>query len=169
MMIKLLQSLTWLALAVGLITVGVTYGQADSPFAFSIILLPLVFWVAGERTQRNGLTNSAFILTMLLITVAALRQQNATLLIVSTLGIFCGWDLHAFGRRLDQYDDIINQATLLRFHLQTLLIIIIITLIITLIIFNATLNVGLGWSIALGIALILGFSQAVRFLRESDL
>lgn len=166
---KALQLAMWIAFFVALICVGVTYAQSGSPEALLLVIPPLAFWLSGQRWQRDGLINFTFFVMMLLIAVAAFSQPNATLLITATIGIFCAWDLHAFGRRITQHNDIRHATTLFRTHIQALLTIIIITLIITLIIFNATLNIGLGWSILFGAVLVIGILQTMRFLRESDL
>lgn len=166
---KLIDNLMWAALAVGLIAVGVSYAQAGSPLEFFLIVPPIGFWMAGRRLERDAPVNAAFLFIFLLITVAAFRQHNPALLLTATLGTFCAWDLFGFGRRIAEHDPKQDYSNLLRRHLQTLLTITIITLFIALIIFNATLDIGLFWSLLLGIILILGVSQAIRFLRESDL
>jgi hypothetical protein len=166
---RLVENLMWAALAVGLIAVAASYTQSGSPLTFFLILPPLAFWLFGWRKMWDSAVNVAFVLTFLLLGVAAFRQHDPTLLLSATLGTFCAWDLHAFGRRLAQHNATPDHATLIRRHLQTLLTVIIITLVIALIIFNATLDIGLFWSLLLGGVLVVGVSQAIRFLRESDL
>ncbi len=166
---KLIENLMWAALAVGLIPIGVSVTESGSPLLFFIILPPLAFWLVGQRIKRDAPINLAFVYTFCVVVYAALRQYNATLLIIGTLGTFCAWDLFAFGRRIAQHGEIPTQSKLIRQHLQTLLTIIIMTLFIALIIFNATVDIGLFWSLLLGSILVVGVSQAIRFLRESDL
>ena len=168
-MLKLLSPLTWAALAVALLTLGLSYAIAATPLSFLIVIPSLVLWLIGYRTGRDTFFDSTFLFTFALIAVASFRGHNPALLVAAALGIIVAWDLRAFRKRLAPYEFVGEQLDLLRLHLQTLLTLIIVTVIISLVIFNASLDIGLWWSILLGGILVIGVSQAIRFLREGDL
>ena len=149
--------------------------QIGSSTAAFVALVPAVMWLLGWYFQQRFALTLTFVLFIGLIGLASYGTYPPMALVIAMLAAYVLWDVEAFAARLARFDNeeafraVRNRPNLIRQHLLATGGIVGGTLILSLITLNSTLQIGFWPAVALSTVLAIGLTQALRYLRESDL
>lgn len=164
-----LRQISLISFLSGIIILSISFGL-NGEWGFTIgIAVPTVIWLLGRWRGWQATYSIALFFLAFFIIIGAYRDNNPSLLLATTLTLFIAWDLEAFAQRLRQFDHIESTSGLVRKHLITIGLIVLLSIILFAVTLGIRLELGIWSAMLLGILLVLGLAQALRYLRESDL
>ncbi len=127
-----------------------------------------VLWLIGQQMTWRWMPAIGFAFFVSMAARGAWLHLQAALMLVAVVAAMTAWDLSEFQLRLPPTRPVGSTLDLERQHLWRLVLVDALGLALAALALEVRIDLGLGSALLLGVLVVVGLSQAVRFLRRQS-